>query len=161
MTYQMDRLTFGDCCFPFIAVFATRKVAEDYGEEKEETVQAIKENVYVNDYLDSCKSVEDAIERARNVDGILKQGDFHLTKWLSNAEEFNVVFQQNTGEKRKKEERGKTLSEEVLEAKILGFLLETSLDVITYHRRRKHQVHKKRVIKPHGQDIRPFGTLNR
>ena len=42
ITYQMNRLTFGDCCSPFVAVYTTRKVAEDCGEGKEKAAQAIR-----------------------------------------------------------------------------------------------------------------------
>jgi len=74
--YRMDRLPFGDCCSPFVAAFATRKAAEDYGAGKEEAVRAIKENLYMDDYLDSSEVV---VRRAEEVDDIFKQEDFHLT----------------------------------------------------------------------------------
>ena len=92
-TYQMSRLTIGDCCSPFVAVYATRKAAEDHGKEKEDAVFAIHNKLYMEYYLDSSKTGEEAIKRAREVDYILKQGDFHLNKWLSNDPTFNAEFQ--------------------------------------------------------------------
>ena len=33
ITYQMDRLAFGDKCSPFVAIVTTRQAAADHGEE--------------------------------------------------------------------------------------------------------------------------------
>ena len=97
ITYQMNRLTFGDCCYPFVAVYTTRKVAEDYGKGREGAADAIRNRLYIDDYLDSADTVEQAVQRAKEVDDILENGDFHLTKCLSNNPEFNARFQQNSG----------------------------------------------------------------
>ena len=70
-TYQMDRLTFGDCCSPFIAIYVTRKTAEDHGQGRPDAVQAIHNNLYMDDYLDSAKTEEQAIKRALAVKDIL------------------------------------------------------------------------------------------
>ena len=31
ITYQMDRVTFGNCCSSFFAIYATRRAADDFG----------------------------------------------------------------------------------------------------------------------------------
>ena len=85
VVYQMDRLTFGDCCSPFIALKTIRKVAEDHGEGKKAAVRAIHKNFYVDDYLDSAETENEMIKRAKDVATILSAGDFHLTKWISNS----------------------------------------------------------------------------
>ena len=94
----MNRLSFGDCCSPFIAVYATRRTAEEFGKEKPEAVYAIQKKLYMDDYLDSGRNAEEAINRAREVQTILGKGDFHLTKWLSNSGKFNEEFQPDSGE---------------------------------------------------------------
>ena len=63
----------------------TRQTAQDFGHGKEEAVKAINENLYVDDYLDSTETDEQAIERGRRVSEILARGDFHLRKWISNS----------------------------------------------------------------------------
>ena len=97
ITYQMNRLTFGDCCSPFVAVYTTRKVTEDYEKGKEEAAEAIHARLYTDDCLDSADTIEQAVKKAEEVDSILKNVDFHLTKWLSNSHKFNAQFQQNSG----------------------------------------------------------------
>ena len=63
ITYQMIRLIFRDCCSPFVAVYTSRKVAEDYEEGKEEAAEAIHTRLYMDDYLDSVDTVEKATFR--------------------------------------------------------------------------------------------------
>ena len=84
-TYQMDRLTFGDTCSPFEAIYVTQQVAKDFGNGREDSVTAIKENLYVDGYLDSAETDEQATMRGREVSDILAEGDFHLRKWVSNS----------------------------------------------------------------------------
>ena len=94
----MDRITFGNCCSPFLAIYATRRAAEDFDNGRTAAVKAIKENLYMDDYLDSAKTEEEAISRAKDVGDILSSGDFHLTKWMSNSPEVLRAFQANSGE---------------------------------------------------------------
>ena len=56
--------------------------------EHPEVAKAVKENLYMNDYLDSASSTEEAIERARMVQTLLADGDFHLRHLMSNSRAF-------------------------------------------------------------------------
>ena len=95
-TYQIDRLTFGDRCSPFVAIKTVQRVANDFGEGKPEAVEALKSKLYMDDYLDSSKEVDEGIRRAKEVQWILRQGDFHLKGWASNSEHFTAAFDQKT-----------------------------------------------------------------
>ena len=86
--YKMDRLTFGDTCSPYVAIETVRRVATDHGQGEPEAVDAILKKLYMDDYLDSTPTVEEAITRAKTVQRILAEGDFHLRKWLSNSQQF-------------------------------------------------------------------------
>lgn len=48
---------------------------------------AILDNFYIDDYLDSFDTKEEAIETSENVITTLKTGGFRLTKWISNDQE--------------------------------------------------------------------------
>ena len=50
-------------------------------------MKAINENLYVDDYLDSTETKEQAIKKGRQVKEILAKGDLHLRKWTSNVPE--------------------------------------------------------------------------
>ena len=95
--YQMNRLTFGDGASPFVAIITLHKTAEDYGEDRARAITAIKENFYMDDYLDSFDTTEEAIQVGKEIKNILSKGDFNLTKWISNS----VEGVQCTGKRRK------------------------------------------------------------
>ena len=62
ITYQMDPVTFRNCCFPFIAIYATRRAADDFGNRR----TAIKRE-FAGDYLDTTKTEEEIVTRAMQV----------------------------------------------------------------------------------------------
>ena len=89
--YQMNRLTFGDAASPFIAMATLHRTAEDYGGGQERACRAIKKNFYMDNYLDSFDSADEAIRVGRCED-ILGKGDFNLRKWTSNSAEVRRTF---------------------------------------------------------------------
>ena len=62
----MDRLSFGDKCSPFVAISVVHRVADDYGQDRSltEAANAIRENFYVDDYLDSSDTTDGAVRLA-------------------------------------------------------------------------------------------------
>ena len=90
--YQMNRLTFGDAASPFVAMATLHRTAEDYGGGRERACRAIKKNFYMDDYLDSFDSADEAIGVGRCVKDILRKWDFNLTKWTSNSAEVRRTF---------------------------------------------------------------------
>ena len=128
-TYQMDRLAFGDTSSPCEAIYVTRRAAKDFGQGQEEAVRAINENLYVDDYLDSTETTEQAITKGRQVKEILANGDLHLKKWTSNVPEVASAL----GEEKKPEVDVVTnLVEHEPEKKILGVKWNTETDELTF-----------------------------
>ncbi len=87
---QMDILAFGDKCSPFIAISVVQRVAEEFGKDRTEASNAIRHNLYVDDYLDSTSTTEEAMRRAKDVREIPGDaaGDFNLRNWMSNSQVF-------------------------------------------------------------------------
>ena len=81
---EMTRVTFGVSCSPYVAIRTTWRAADDAAVDQGEAAAAIRRNIYVDDYLDSAKTIEEAVRRATAVDGALKHGDFHLGHWVAN-----------------------------------------------------------------------------
>jgi len=123
----MNRLTFGDHRSPFVAIFATRKTAADFGTGKEEAVKAINKNLFINDYLESAETEEEAIKWAKEVKGITEKGAFHLTGWVSYSESVMKAFQSKWGER-----KGEIPLTEDDKEKILGVCWKPKLDVLTF-----------------------------
>ena len=85
---EMQRLTFGDRCSPFVTISVVHRIAEDFKDRLPEAAAAVKQSLYVGDYLDSPDTAAEAIERAVQVRSILAFGDFHLRNWVSNCPTF-------------------------------------------------------------------------
>ena len=79
---------FGATSSPCCSNKALRQTADDneekYGKQAAETV---RRNFYVDDLLKSTTSVEEATTLADKLTGMLKEGGFRLTKFLSNRRE--------------------------------------------------------------------------
>ena len=86
--YQMQVHIFGTTSSPSCSNKALRQTADDnedkYGSEVAETV---RRNFYVDDLLKSTQTTDQAIILAFNLIAMLKEGGFHLTKFLSNRRE--------------------------------------------------------------------------
>ena len=86
--YQMLVHIFGATYSPCCANKALRQTADDnedkYGSEAAETV---RRNFYVDDLLKSVQTTDQATALAVKLTAMLKEGGFHLTKFLSNRRE--------------------------------------------------------------------------
>ena len=60
--YQFTRLIFGAACSPFCAIFVLNRCAEDNANEFPRAVSAIKNHLYMDDYIHSLPSMEEEIE---------------------------------------------------------------------------------------------------
>lgn len=89
--YQIERISFGNCCSPFIALQTIRQTVIDYSPD-DDTSKTIRENLYVDDYLDSHQTEELAIQKATKVKETLAKGNFNLRSWRSNSKRFIKTF---------------------------------------------------------------------
>ena len=74
----MTRVTFGVTCYPYVAIRTTWRAADGAGSGMEEAAEAVRKNIYVDDYLDSTRDLAEAAKRAEAVRNVLADGDFHL-----------------------------------------------------------------------------------
>ncbi|XP_022828339.1 uncharacterized protein LOC111357764, partial [Spodoptera litura] len=86
--YRLLRVTFGTASAPYLAVRTLHQTADDEGRDQPLAVQSIKENFYMDDWLDGADDTQTAIDMAKTVTKILQRGGFQLTKWSSNDIEF-------------------------------------------------------------------------
>ncbi|XP_028411629.1 uncharacterized protein LOC114534388 [Dendronephthya gigantea] len=131
-TYQMNRLTFGDTSSPCEAIYVTRRTATDYGSGKPEAVKAINENLYVDDYLDSAETKDEAVRKGNDVKEILANGDFHLRKWVSNSPEVTAALKGPVSDDLTAEPVVTDLTDREPETKILGIKWNTDSDELTF-----------------------------
>ncbi|XP_058444291.1 uncharacterized protein LOC131425967 [Malaya genurostris] len=85
--YVMDVATFGSKCSPASAQYVKNRNAEEYATQFPEAAAAIIDRHYVDDYFDSVDTIDEAVERAKQVSYIHKQAGFDIRNWVSNSPE--------------------------------------------------------------------------
>jgi len=91
-TYQMNVMIFGAVCSPFSAQATKNLNADRFEPEYPEAVRKVKENFYMDDFLDSVNSEDEAVRIIREVTLINSQGGFKLCNWISNSPEINATI---------------------------------------------------------------------
>ncbi|XP_048483865.1 uncharacterized protein LOC125489998 [Plutella xylostella] len=84
--YRMTSLIFGATSSPSTAIYVKNINALKYEATHPEAVDAIINKHYVDDYLDSHKTEEQAIKVAQDVRDIHRRGHFVPRQWASNSE---------------------------------------------------------------------------
>ncbi|TRY76421.1 hypothetical protein TCAL_15944 [Tigriopus californicus] len=93
----MTGVVFGDSSSPCQAIHVLWRTAEEFGSP--ELLDLVRTRFYMDDYLNSHRTKEDAIQTNRLVSETLKHGKFHLTKWTSNAREVQEEMSGETQDK--------------------------------------------------------------
>ncbi|KAL7841259.1 hypothetical protein SRHO_G00249500 [Serrasalmus rhombeus] len=77
---------FGAVSSPSCANFALRQTAKDHRYSfRPEVANAVENNFYVDDFLRSLATEQDAEVFVKDVTALCEKGGFHLTKWISNS----------------------------------------------------------------------------
>lgn len=127
-TYAMVGMTFGASCSPSTAQHIKNLNAEAFRNQFPRAVEAIVDNHYVDDLLESLENEEQAIQLAQDVIKIHQKAGFNIRNWVSNSAMISDAFQDTPSETRK------TLDfpQEPAAEKILGMWWETNTDNFTY-----------------------------
>lgn len=126
--YVMDVLTFGTNCSPSLAQNVKNKNASEFEKEYPKAATAIKENHYVDDWLDSQHTVEETIQLAKDVKYIHKQGGFNLRKFISNSADVLEALGDNNDQSSKDLNVNPTLATQ----RVLGMWWDANSDRFTY-----------------------------
>lgn len=136
---------FGAVSSPSCATFALLKTAEDnQNEYPAEVVDTVRENFYVDDYLKSVSSVEQAVWLYRNLKEMCSKGGFHMNKWLSNHRSVLAIIPE---EERAKEVKTLNLDRDKLPMeRALGTQWDVESDTFTFSTVLKSQPTTRRGI---------------
>ncbi|XP_055613361.1 uncharacterized protein LOC129759847 [Uranotaenia lowii] len=85
--YVMNVATFGATCSPAAAQFVKNKNAKEYETSYPRAVEGIIHRHYVDDYVDSFETLEEASTVSSQVRMIHAAGGFNIRGWRSNYEE--------------------------------------------------------------------------
>lgn len=126
---EMGVLIFGAACSPSCAQEAKNRNAEDYKEEFPAAHEAIVRRHYVDDYLDSCDTPEEAIKMFHDVHHVQAKGSFNLCNWLSNSEEMMAAIPE---ELRAEKSKNLDVGEDSLVERVLGLFWKPNPDIFTF-----------------------------
>ena len=82
-TYQMQVHVFGAASSSCTANYVLQRCASENALDFPEAAAAVHSRFYVDDYLDSLNTTEEADYMQSNLTAMLKRGGFHLTKWVT------------------------------------------------------------------------------
>ncbi|XP_062534396.1 uncharacterized protein LOC134203562 [Armigeres subalbatus] len=126
--YVINVAMFGATSSPCTAQYAKNKNALDFVEQYPRAVQAIVKNHYVDDFLDSVNSVEDAVQLVKQVQHIHAAAGFEFGKILSNSPEVLDCL----GETNPSSSKSLTVDKEVVHERVLGVVWVPSADHFTF-----------------------------
>ncbi|XP_062700111.1 uncharacterized protein LOC134284819 [Aedes albopictus] len=126
--YVIDVATFGSTCSPSSAQFVKNLNAQEYMQQFPRAATAIVKFHYVDDYLDSFATVEEAIETVQKVKYIHSMGGFEIRNFLSNSEQVLAAIHEECDENGK--ELNITRAEKV--ESVLGMKWTPNADVFSY-----------------------------
>ncbi|XP_057308490.1 uncharacterized protein LOC130646338 [Hydractinia symbiolongicarpus] len=122
--FAMQVHLFGKVDSPCCANYALRQTSIDHDRE---IVDAITKKFYMDDYLDSMKTVDEAASIAKTLTKALKSCGFRLTKWLSNSCEILKCFPNTKTVINVNLDLNKLLTE-----RVLGMLWNPNTDYFTF-----------------------------
>ncbi|XP_050463467.1 uncharacterized protein LOC126857789 [Cataglyphis hispanica] len=80
-TYQLNTVTYGLACAPFLALRSLRQLADDEEVHFPHGSAALRQDVYMDDILTGAPSIEEAMDLQRQLTELCTAGGFPLRKW--------------------------------------------------------------------------------
>lgn len=125
---KMTSMIFGASSSPFLAHSVRNRNAADYENLYPEAATAIKERHYMDDYLDSYATVEEARKTIKEVNYIHEQASFNLRGWNCNNKD---VLASIPEEKRSQNTKVKLATHQ--KEKTLGLRWDPNVDTLTFN----------------------------
>ena len=139
--YEFTRQVFGAKSSPTCANYALHQVAKDIAKDEENLVKAVQRNFYLDDFLKSVKTTQEAIEIYQRVREILSRGGFSWTKWIASDEEVKSQIP----EAHRSMIIVKTFEAEPQSSSILGLNWNVDTDSLIVCRRAEQEVPAKKL----------------
>lgn len=83
-SYQLNTVTYGTSCAPYLATRTLNQLADDDGDMFPLAAPVVKKDFYVDDLLTGADTIEKLVEVNRQLTGLLNKGGFPLRKWSAN-----------------------------------------------------------------------------
>lgn len=84
-TYQLQTVTYGTACAPYLATKTLQRLAKDAGQRFPAAAEPVKDDFYVDDFLSGAPDVQTALQLRREVSAMLESAGLPIKKWASNS----------------------------------------------------------------------------
>ena len=113
--YVLQVMSFGASCSPASAQYVKNLNAREHIEKYPRAEKAIRENHYVDDWLESFHTEEEARKVAKDVKYVHSKGGLEIRNWISNSIKVTSSLGENYSENEKMNfERSETKTERIL-----------------------------------------------
>lgn len=85
--FNLNTVTYGTSCAPFLAMRCLRKLAEDERKDYPLAAAILENDCYMDDVLTGTNTITEALELQKQLTKLLARGKFKLRKWRSNKPE--------------------------------------------------------------------------
>ncbi|XP_063915837.1 uncharacterized protein LOC135131904 isoform X2 [Zophobas morio] len=83
-TYQLNTVTYGTACAPFLAVRCLKELADENKVAYPHIYPVIIHDMYMDDVLTGGNTIADVLKLREDLIKVLSQGQFELRKWAAN-----------------------------------------------------------------------------
>jgi hypothetical protein len=140
--YYLNTVTYGVCSAPLLAIRTLLQLASDEQSRFPRAAAVVRSDIYMDDIVTGCDSVQDALELQEQLIKLLQCGQFELRKWASNAlpllEHLDSSFRQDV--------RDFDSGDSVASMNILGLQWLPSQDVFSFKVKPTDRTCTKRTI---------------
>ncbi|XP_025265092.1 uncharacterized protein LOC112638165 [Camponotus floridanus] len=84
--YQLNTVTYGLACAPFLAIRTLRQLADDEEPGNPKGAVVLRRDCYVDDIVTGASTLSEAVETQKQLRRLCMAGGFPLRKWASNHE---------------------------------------------------------------------------
>ncbi|XP_059223223.1 uncharacterized protein LOC131997003 [Stomoxys calcitrans] len=126
--FIMNVMIFGASCAPCISQFVKNLNANKYRNQFPAAANAIVHNHYVDDFLDSVDTIEEAIHLARNIKYVHSKAGFNIRNWICNNSDVLKAINGEHGQNQKDLNLGSGVDTD----KVLGIFWSSRDDFITF-----------------------------
>ena len=130
------RNIFGSKDSPTCADYALKRTATDNQENFPDAARSVQNNFYMDDYLESSPTADEASNKAKDLVKMLALGGFKLTKFVSNVPSIPIEVDPNS-DTRTTEEKEIPTAEKF--SHVLGKKWNHSTDTLVVSNKSKHQ----------------------
>ncbi|XP_058816055.1 uncharacterized protein LOC131679358 [Topomyia yanbarensis] len=126
--FVMDVATFGATCSPSLAQFVKNRNATEFADSFPRAARAITENHYVDDFLDSVDTEEEAVRLITEVKYVHSQAGFEIRNFASNS----VRVLEKIGEPEARQQISMKLDKSLDSERVLGLIWKPTEDVFCF-----------------------------